>query len=386
MIKNRYGKRPRGHVLLLSLSLVLLVAASPATVAEPVGDELVLGFIGDIMAHNVNYNMEDYSLIYRAVEPTLQADDLTFGNLEFPVDPRLPRSTYPRFNNHPDYVQAAIDGGIEVFSLANNHSSDWGIGSIAQTLASMSALEQSAGRPIWYSGIRSSEEVPFAPTSMRIKGWHIGYLAVTQFQNLQPPKPYVLEVDYRRPEETGPFIRWLEEITPRYDLFVLSYHGGREYARTPEPSKVEFLRRAVHAGVHIVHGHHPHVLQPVEVVHSGGLRRVILYSLGNFISGQGTRIDPERPEADWSYTGDSAIFTLRVRRVNGRASVERMDSVLTSNLRIPDRSFVVETMDRLAETVLDPLWGGYYVRRREIMRSFLRESRRVTVAPYPEMQ
>lgn len=378
--------RQHSTVLLLSLSLALFFVFAPPAASEPDAPELELSFIGDIMAHNVNYNMGDYSLIYRAVEPLLRRDDLTFGNLEFPVDPRLPRSTYPRFNNHPDYVEAAVDGGVEVFSLANNHSSDWGIDSIVQTLASMSSIAQTEDRLLWHSGIRDSTDVEFAPTSIRIKGWHIGYLAVTQFQNLTPSKPYVLEVDYNRPEEVDPFLRWLEQVTRRYDLFILSYHGGREYARQPEPRKVEFLRRAVHAGVHIVHGHHPHVLQPVEVIRENGLRRVIFYSLGNFISGQGTRIDPRRPEADWSYTGDSAIFRVRVRRVNGKASVDGLETVLISNLRIPDKSFVVDTMDRLADALPDPVWGEYYVRRRQIMRSFLIENRLITVAPYPEMQ
>jgi len=75
--------------------------------------ELLLGFVGDIMAHNVNYHMADYSRIYDGVSGILRSDDLTFANLEFPVDPALPQMTYPRFNNHPAYVRAAVEAGIE---------------------------------------------------------------------------------------------------------------------------------------------------------------------------------------------------------------------------------------------------------------------------------
>ena len=89
--------------------------------------ELVLSFSGDIMAHDVNFKMKDYNRIYDDVRDILLNDDLSFGNVETPVCEERPLSTFPCFNIHKDYLKAAIDGGFDVFSFANNHTNDQGI-------------------------------------------------------------------------------------------------------------------------------------------------------------------------------------------------------------------------------------------------------------------
>ncbi len=357
-------------IFILVFSSVLWLSADPGRGRE----QLSLSFVGDIMAHNVNYNMRDYSLIYRGVKSLLRSDDLTFSNLEFPIDTTLPQSTYPQFNNHPSYVRAAIESGIEVFSLANNHTNDQGVASIFRTLDETEKLRREFGGEIFFSGARKSTEVPFTPEVIRIKGWKIGYLAVTQFQNLPLPKPYVLEVNYLKSEESENFLKWLSQVTPHFDLFILSYHGGDEYARKPNPKKVEFFHRMIEAGVHIVHGHHPHVLQPVETVQINGLNRVILYSTGNFISGQGTRIDPFEPENIWCYTGDSAIFNLRINKTDRGATVVKVAPILTTNLKTPAKNFIIEPLEKLAATLVNEPWATYYKQRHGIMTAFLRDN------------
>jgi hypothetical protein len=70
-------------------------------VAHWEADTLELSFVGDIMAHRVNFETTPLSRIYAGVAPLLQSDDASFANLEFTVDPERPYSTYPRFNVHP---------------------------------------------------------------------------------------------------------------------------------------------------------------------------------------------------------------------------------------------------------------------------------------------
>ncbi len=78
------------------------------------------------MTHPALAGMTDYSQIYRGVADVLRGSDLSFANLEFPVDSTRPSTGYPLFNAHQDYVQAAADAGINVFSMANNHAFDGG--------------------------------------------------------------------------------------------------------------------------------------------------------------------------------------------------------------------------------------------------------------------
>ena len=74
----------------LPLLLVLLVA--PFARAVPT-ESLRLSFVGDLMAHNVNYEMKDYDRIYDGIRDLFLLDDLTFANLEIVIDPSRPRTT-----------------------------------------------------------------------------------------------------------------------------------------------------------------------------------------------------------------------------------------------------------------------------------------------------
>ena len=59
-------------------------------------------------------------------------------------------------------------------------------------------------------------------------------------------------------------------------------HSGEEYQVEPIQFQVEFSKMAIDAGVDIVVGHHPHIVQKNEKYKNG----YIFYSLGNFIFDQ----------------------------------------------------------------------------------------------------
>ena len=88
--------------------------------------QINLTFAGDLMAHLSNYSFGPFSELYSGVKSILQSDDLSFVNLETPVDNTNIYSTFPRFNVNSEYVWAAIVAGFDVFSLANNHAADRG--------------------------------------------------------------------------------------------------------------------------------------------------------------------------------------------------------------------------------------------------------------------
>ncbi|MBP9760262.1 MAG: AmmeMemoRadiSam system protein B [Candidatus Pacebacteria bacterium] len=63
---------------------------------------------------------------------------------------------------------------------------------------------------------------------------------------------------------------------------VVNIHWGVEYNIKPSTQEKELARALIDAGADVIIGHHPHVVQPVEVYKNG----LIVYSLGNFISDQ----------------------------------------------------------------------------------------------------
>src|SRR5271157_5466151 len=164
--------------------LVLLSVVLPAEPREaPAPRELRLTFVGDIMGHEVNYGMQDFHAIYRDVKDVFLSGDLAFANLELPLDPSRPPSGYPSFNGTPAYLAAAVDSGIDLFSLANNHAFDGGEEGIFQTIRSLEEARRRSARPFAYSGTRGNLHRPFGAETLTVKGIRVGFIAVAQFLN-----------------------------------------------------------------------------------------------------------------------------------------------------------------------------------------------------------
>jgi poly-gamma-glutamate capsule biosynthesis protein CapA/YwtB (metallophosphatase superfamily) len=324
------------------------------------------------MIHTTNYLTLDYREIYRELEWLLRRDDLSFANLEFPVDPSRPYSGYPCFNADLGYLQAAVAAGIEVFSLANNHAFDQGLEGLAQTLASLEAAGPRSFRRLYHSGVRLDPQAPFVPTEIRLAGFRIGFLAVCQMVNQPMPAQHVHVVDYENRRHREEFLPYIREQASRYDLFILSYHGGREYALEPEPERVRFFERLLEAGVDIVWAHHPHVVQPYRVVKRPEGTGLILCSTGNLISGMPATVDPERPGEALSWTGDSALWGVTLRAGPEGLSVESVRPIPILNYRSVGGEIRVVPFTALGREECSEPWERYYRERSGILRAAFR--------------
>jgi poly-gamma-glutamate capsule biosynthesis protein CapA/YwtB (metallophosphatase superfamily) len=353
---------------------VLTLLALSRGAASAQGPEILrLSFLGDIMAHLANYRMQDFHDIYDGVADLLKEDDLTFANLEFPVDPLRPVAGYPLFNGRREYWKAAVDSGVEVFSLANNHAFDQGSQGIFQTLRSAVAVQQSSGRAIWVSGVRGNPARPYAPAEISVKGYRVGYIAATQFINQGASCPYINIVDYRDGAAADRFASFVASESGRYDLFIVSYHCGVEYSSAPSPELLAFFRRLLESGAEIVHGHHPHVFQQWRVERVNGADRVILPSMGNFISAMTWGMNPADPNNAYAVTGDSAVVRVDFLRVGDRVRAIRWDAVPISNYMNSGGEMVVGKLRGLAAGTpfLSEAWTKYYLARLQALEGLL---------------
>jgi len=339
--------------------------AADAAAAEPsdAREELELTFLGDIMAHSVNFSMDDYRRIYVDVEDELHGDDLTFANLETPVVASHPYETYPRFNVKPEYARAAVEAGVDVFSAANNHAADRGPGGVAATRSALDALDKSIG--LGFGGLRSEPGDGFEAVTLEVDGREIGFVAVTQALNGLDGGSLVQTLDYRGEQRVQRFVMWLSRQVDDYDLFVVSYHGGREYELDPDPNKAQFFERLVRAGADIVWSHHPHVVQPWQLLERpDGSEAIILHSTGNFISGQTWGFEPGQADEARAHTGDGALFRVSVEWDKaGKTSISH-DPLFVANYRDPRHGMVVRRIDKLIRSDIDESWKRYYVERR----------------------
>ncbi len=105
------------------------------------------------------------------------------------------------------------------------------------------------------------------------------------------------------------------------DLTIAIMHWGTEYQTTPNSSQTELANLLIENGVDIILGSHPHVLQKMEqkeVSFENGSQKdtFIIYSLGNFISGQVK-----------NYTKQSIILNLQITKHYGKNKKISIDSV-----------------------------------------------------------
>ena len=357
----------RSVVLLLLASAVLILTGSatlPNYGSWRRNDDLegnrqiTMVFAGDVMAHDVNYTRRPYSHIYESVRDILWDADLSFANLEFVFDPDRPASGYPNFNAPVGFAQAAIEGGFNVFSLANNHTFDLGLESVEKSLSVIEA--KSSEHKIFFNGISATPEGYLNPVYFDVHGIRVGFLAVTSFLNKLLTDRHVNVVPFYDAEAEDVLVQRIRVEAAQADLFIVSYHGGREYRRDPIEEKQRLFMRMVDAGADIVWGHHPHVAQPWETIHTRQGSKLVLYSTGNFISGQTWTASPYRSAEERDGTGESALYTVEAEIVDGEAVVKRVSASPFFNYRHPTHGMVVRGFDGIDLVEMDSDWKLYY--------------------------
>jgi poly-gamma-glutamate synthesis protein (capsule biosynthesis protein) len=262
-----------------------------------------------------------------------------------------------------------VEAGIDVFALANNHAYDQGRDGILQTLATLSRLGEQSYRRLHFGGIRGNLRGDFQPVEIRRKGLRIGFLSICQTVNVPMPQFYVNIVDYRNRRHREYFLPYIREAAPQYDLFILSYHGGREYSRRPEAAKMHFFEQLLEAGVDIVWGHHPHVVQPHILVDRQDGRKLIMPSTGNLISGMPIGLDPGQPQHEFAWTVDSALWLVTVEVGADRASVRGVTALPIANFITPGGEVLIDTLPGLAARTLPDPWREFHRQRTALVHA-----------------
>lgn len=250
------------------------VADAPAvSTAAAVPAELTLAAVGDIRLDGpiAAVAKADPRAPYEDVAELMKADIL-FGNLETPVTTRGSKTPKTwNFRAHPKLLAIVKAAGFDVLNIANNHVWDFGLDGFLDTLA---ALKKHPWTVIGGGKDRAEAEKVRVVTRHGIK---VGFLGLTSTNPKEgwakPNKPGVAYSDFAR---IGGVVSTAKEAC---DVLVVSFHGGTELAEDANDIQKAVAHAAMDAGADLFLGHHPHVLQPVELYKG----KPILYSLGNFL-------------------------------------------------------------------------------------------------------
>ena len=357
--------------------------STPIVTAKTVfknSDSMLVTFAGDIMAHSPNYSRGHYDEIYKDIEPIIKESTLSFANLETPVDEKKGFSTYPNFNVHQTYSNAAINAGFNVFSLANNHTNDQGLEGIQETKKYFDELMQQTAdsrRPVYACGLKDSAADPFTYNVIKKDGWTVLFMAVTEILNQNAHSSYI---NYIRTDETARknFIKQMTELRAKNpcDIFVLSIHCSEpEYILSINKKQAEFYHQLLDAGVDVLWANHPHVAKDWEVVMDteNTPRKMIFYAMGNTISAQRTNPSFTNPNLPREYTGEGYLAQVRFLRDTKGIYIAQVNPTLITTYITPELLYIIKQLD---ESFIQELrdekrdkWANYLEQRIKLMKN-----------------
>lgn len=243
--------------------------------------------IGDILLHNTVYNDAksgsgyNFSPMFAPVKEMLAEPDFLIANQEStPGGSEIGLSSYPLFNSPKEIVKSLQDTGVDAVTTANNHSLDQGEKGL------LSAIDYYEKISMPYVGAFKSPEDKKRIRTFNVNGIKFALLSYTYGTNGIPvPEGKDYLVNLLDEQKMVAEIKKAREMD--VDLVVMSLHWGNEYQRFPTDEQQRLAKVLTDNGADIIFGHHPHVLQPIQTYKtSDGRDAVVIYSLGNFLSGQ----------------------------------------------------------------------------------------------------
>ncbi len=220
---------------------------------------------------------------FAGVEGLLGTADISFANLEVVLSDRgEPVPKRVRLRSRPSDAALLAHAGFDVVSVANNHSGDYGPVALGDTLAALAEYGiHAVGAGPDLVSVREPAEFRFGGLSVGVLAYGHSALVATD------------DAPGCAPVDVGRIVRDVDELKQRVDIVVVSLHFGTEYVPYASPQQQQVARRVVDAGADVVLGHHPHVVQGIEIYRNA----VIAYSLGNCQFGVAQ--DAEYEGADW---------------------------------------------------------------------------------------
>lgn len=255
------------------------IVSAPATVRTR---DVTLSAFGDVnLGNGVATAMARRGVLWPwgGVAPLLRQADIAFGNLECAISFRgAPVPKQYTFRGSPTALRSVVRfAGLDVLNLANNHVGDYGTRALLDTVRS---VRRAGAVPV---GAGATLAAARRPVVVRRLGLRVAFVG---FSDIGPASFAAGPASPGTSFASMPAIAaGVRAARRRADVVVATFHWGVERSTTEDARQRGFARAALDAGATAVIGAHPHVLQPIR---RPAARRVIAYSLGNFVWAAGS--------------------------------------------------------------------------------------------------
>lgn len=206
----------------------------------------------------------------KAVDIMVMNNEFTYTNRGKPT----PGKKFT-FRAKPEMAKELNNLGVDLVSLANNHAYDYGKISL---LDSMETLKK-VGVP--YVGAGKNIQEAEKPVYFEKNGVKIAIVAATAIE--RNGNPYTKAATKKsagvaRCLDTTRFEKVIKKAKKEADIVIAFVHWGSEGTNYIDAMQKKQAENMVKAGVDVIVGAHPHVLQKVDYIKGVP----VVYSLGNF--------------------------------------------------------------------------------------------------------
>ncbi|MCB2222804.1 MAG: CapA family protein [Actinobacteria bacterium] len=304
-------------------ALVLAAAAlGPAPAATGEGGpprSFTIAAAGDVLMHSSTtrtadqyapgWNTYDFAPLMAAVEPWIAEADLAVCHMEVVLSPdNTGFAFWPRFRGPHEMADSLAATGFDVCTTASNHSLDFGLQGLADTLQ----ILQDAG--LRTTGTARTEEERL-PLLYDANGVTVGWMAYSYGQNgWHQHDPW--SVNYIDAEAILDDAAWLRDHGAEF--VVLSMHWGNEYRVPPSNQQVALAEELLPSpDIDLILGHHVHVVQPIQKIGD----EYVVYGMSNFYANINTN-----PAKGRYGTENGIIVTAQVaEQPDGSFAVEKLE-------------------------------------------------------------
>ena len=278
---------------------------------------------GDLLYHDIIYisakksdGTYDFHENFEYVKPWLKQADLVLGDFEGTVNKDHYLAGYPLFNAPGEVMDAIKDAGYQVLDLAHNHILDSQIEGVVSTA---DAIEKAGMTPVGVYTHESRDKAPLLIKEVNgikvaILAYSYGFNGIEQSISQEDYNRYLSDLDEDKMKAE------IERAEKEADITIIMPQMGIEYQLEPTEEQKILYHKMIDWGADIIFGGHPHVVEPAETVEKDGDKKLIIYSMGNFISNQ--RIETMQDEENAKWTERGVLMDVTIKKKAGKTTIE----------------------------------------------------------------
>jgi len=317
----------------------------------------------------------DYDTDFQYVSSIFEASDLAMGNFEGTLN-GPPYSGFPSFSAPDAIADALFTAGFRVICTANNHCIDKGMDGLIRT----ASVLRDAGLTV--IGTRPDTTSPM-DTVEDLGGIKVGLLNYTfetpgteqrkTINGIPLPDGADLLIDsfnpYREPAYESDMLAIFQRVDELRrqgaEIICLTLHWGEEYNTHSVAWQQRMAQDLCDGGVDLIIGHHPHVIEEIDVLTSAvtGKQTLVYYSLGNFLG-------------NWNFGSlgtagkaqDGMIARVTFLKTADGVTIEKGEYIPTNVVRIPKGSGLQHLIVPILPALSDPV--AYQTTTAEMQASY----------------